>query len=737
MAHRLLGFLFLALSGVLRRAGLAGLAAGFEAEGYLRLGALQNLDRLLSLSKTFLKGWDLDRVHRISSEALKEAPDHPRLLNNLGLVALHRGEHEQAADLFRRASERDPAFPQPLNNLGVVALERRDYPRAEVLFRRTVERFPDYPDGANNLALSIRLQGRLEEAEAILTELVRRFPDHGRAWNNLGAIAHERGDLARAVEHYRQAVTLEPDLAEAHIHLATILDDPAAVQPAMAYYRTRVFHNPGDLTSLLKLAMGHLLLNQWEEAADCYDRILEQVADHGEALSGKAMVAAVEGRGAEALAFLARAVEQLPDRLPLRSGYLFHLHYDHRFPPEEIFAQGRKWAERVEAKQQRLALSRPAGDGAKRLKVGYLSPDFRKHSVAFFLEPLLAHHDPEQVEIFCYADVAHPDRFTRRFEEYAHYFRQTFLLDHRRLAERIMADGIDILVDLAGHTTKNRLELFAMKPAPIQVTYLGYPDSSCLAAMDYRFTDAFADPPGMTEHLHTEELVRIDPCFLCFSPHPESPEPRPEPPCVEKGRVTFASFNNPMKISDATVEAWAGVLERLPNSRLLLKNNGFRFRKTRGWFEERFAARGIARDRIWLVGFVPDHAKHFSLYDAVDIALDPYPDHGTTTTCEALWMGVPVVTLAGRSHVSRVGVSLLANVGLDELVAGSWEEYQERAVALAADPERLASLRRDLRRRIRESPLMDGASLARRVEEKYRWMWQRLLGEGRKDDLDP
>ena len=291
------------------------------------------------------------------------------------------------------------------------------------------------------------------------------------------------------------------------------------------------------------------------------------------------------------------------------------------------------------------------------------------------------------------------------------------------LAERIRADGIDILVDLAGHTGENRLGVFARKPAPVQVTWMGYPNTTGLDAIDYRLVDSVTDPIGQADVWASETLVRLAGGFLCYAGPATALQPT-LPPSLATGTLTFGSFNNPAKLSDKTLDAWATLLKRMPQSRLMLKGISFADASTRGLFLSRLDDREIAAERVELVAWQPSEAVHLAQYGHVDIALDPFPYNGTTTTCEALWMGVPVVTLRGDRHGGRVGASLLSQIDLTDLIANSVEEYVEIALALASNPGRLEELRRSLRPRMAASPLCDGPAFARKMEAAFRTMWQ-------------
>jgi predicted O-linked N-acetylglucosamine transferase (SPINDLY family) len=353
-----------------------------------------------------------------------------------------------------------------------------------------------------------------------------------------------------------------------------------------------------------------------------------------------------------------------------------------------------------------------------------MSPDFRQHSVSFFLEPLLAAHDPAAVQVFCYADVAQPDAVTQRLMSYVHHWRDVAGCRDDDLCRVLAADRIDILVDLAGHTKGNRLAVFAQRSAPVQVTAIGYPATTGLAAMDYRLCDAVTDPPPEADAWSVETLVRLDAGLHCYRPPANAPAVGPLP-AQAAGYITFGAFNKLAKISRDTVALWAEVLKAVPTSRLLVKTKPLAEAETRARLERAFADAGIAPARLELRGWEAQDRAHLDLYNHVDIALDTTPYNGTTTTCEALWMGVPVLTLAGRGHAARVGASLLSQVGLTDWIADNADAFVARARTATADTSALASLRKDLRATVAASPLCDGAVYARAVEGAYRAMWRK------------
>ena len=432
------------------------------------------------------------------------------------------------------------------------------------------------------------------------------------------------------------------------------------------------------------------------------------------------------GRTDEAILGYLRAMALDPSSPAAPQNLALVLHYDPRADGVDLKRAAMDWARRVEGGNAPAAIPVRNPDPGRRLRVGFLSPDFRRHSCAFFMEPLFRHLSPEAVETFAYADVWTPDGTTRRFESLCSHFADVSRDTLEALAERIRGDGLDILVDLAGHSGNNRLAVFAHRLAPVQATWLGCPGTTGLRAMDARLTDAWADPPGDSESHHTERLVRLAPPFLCFAPSPDAPEVSPLPSLGEEP-FTFGSFNSFAKCSEGTVALWARILHAVPGARLFLKDRAMAEPAYQGWVRERFRAHGVAPERILCAGWRMSDADHYGAYGHMDLALDPFPYNGTTTTCEALWMGVPVVTLAGRRHSGRVGVSLLSALGMEAFIAADEEAYLATAVALARDPARLADLRAGLRPRMAASPLCDGPRFAAAFEGALRDLWRATL----------
>lgn len=542
---------------------------------------------------------------------------------------------------------------------------------------------PGHAAGRNLAGLAAIGLGREEEGLALLRESTRLEPSNPALWLNLG------GELLRL----RQS---EEALAAFRQPAAVAVGGPAL------------------------LGQGNCLaeLDRLEEAAACYRQVPPGSAEALPALHSLATVRLAQGQWKAAKELLEGP---LAGFAPADSSRLFALNYDPALSAQAVCDAHASWGRRF---ADRPAPRPDRADPDRRLRVGYVSPDFRQHSCAYFFEPLLNAHDRGEVEVFLYSEARREDATSARLKALADHWRATSGRSDRAVAEAVAADRIDVLVDLAGHTTGNRLGVFAQRPAPLQFTWLGYPGSTGLRAFSGRLTDAWADPPG-AEAFATEPLLRL-PHFLCYGPPGHAPEPGP-PPCLEGRPPTFGSFNAPAKLNDGVLDLWSRLLQRLPAARLLLKGRGLGEPSARAWITEAFQRRGIAGARIDCRGWIPDPASPLAGYHQLDVALDPFPYSGATTTCEALWMGVPVVVLEGDRHAARVGVSLLRAAGRADWIAATPEDYLRIAAELVASPGRLAAQRQALRAGLRASPLLDAGGFARAVEGVYRRQWQAAL----------
>jgi protein O-GlcNAc transferase len=555
--------------------------------------------------------------------------------------------------------------------------------------------------------------GDLPQAEDEVRRVLQNCPADALAWTIFAEILGARGESARAEDAYLRAISLAPDASVPRMALGVLYEQRGQLGRAVAQYDALLALTPESPHVLNNLGGVLQRTGELKRACELLSKAVALNPGSAPVQVNLAIALSSVGRQPEALEHLNRAVRLDPAYEPAHHARLLTLNYALGPSPEEVaeahFEYGRVMAQKCRELSPR-AMQWPLG---RRLRVGLLSADFRRHSVSYFLEPLLENLSREDFCIFGYSVSELQDEVTVRIRELCAVYREAWALSDADLARLIRADEIDLLIDLNGHTAGGRLGVFARRPAPVAITYLGYPNTTGLSPIDFRITDWECDPAGTTEDLHSETLLRLDGGFLCYRPPVATPEAAPCP-STKNGFFTFGSFNALAKVTDYTLSLWQRILAAEPNSRLLLKQNFGASSSTREAFEVRLVAANIPIDRVDLLGAEPDPASHFATYGLMDLALDTFPYHGTTTTCDALYMGVPVVSLAGKTHVSRVGVSLLARVGLSDLVADSADAYVARAIALAHDLERRQSLRRGMRTRMAEGGLTDGPRFAKR-----------------------
>jgi len=682
------------------------------AEAHSDLGvALQELGRF-------------DEAVAAYRQAIRIKPDYDRAHHNLGIALKEQGKIDEAIAAWRQAIGMRPRSAEALSDLGHALMLEGRLDEAVDACRQALRINPDHAEAHCNLGNALRDQDKLDDAIAAYREAIRINPTVAEFHSNLGVALAERGRLAEAVAAHREAISQKPDYAVGHSNLGVGLQEQGKFDEAVTAYRKAISLKPQFAEAHSNLGNALCQSGRLDAAVAACREAIGIKPDYAEAQSNLGVALQYQGKLDEAAAAYRKAIDIKPEHSKTLSNLLFCLNYDETASNAELFAAHREWQERYGNGAVRFASHDNARDPQRRLRIGYVSPDFRVHSVAYFLEPLLAAHDRQAVEVFCYADVSQPDGLTAHLRQLAEHWLVSVGLSDDELAERIRSDGIDILVDLAGHTADNRLRLFARKPAPVEVSWLGYPNTTGLTAIDYRLVDAVTDPPGDSDAWASERLFRLEGGFLCYGGFEDLPDAKP-PPSLTSSRVTFGSFNNPAKLSSATMDAWGRLLSAVPDARLLLKGKALTDRATRALYQSRLIERGVPAERLQLIPALPNPISHLAAYELVDVALDPFPYNGTTTTCEALWMGVPVVTLRGDRHAGRVGASLLTQIGVTDLIAGSVDEYTAIAAALARDPARLAALRQSLRARMKASPLCDSRAFARKMEAAYRTMWRR------------
>lgn len=549
-------------------------------------------------------------------------------------------------------------------------------------------------------------------------------PDLAPSWSNWGAVLRSRGLFRAALRAYRRALALHPSAAEILVNLADAVQSTGRPSEAVIPVRRALAVNGRHpvalrVDGLIRHGRDRLLAAtvRFRQSLCLAPDVAQSHMDLGNARQDQGEPAAAERCYLRALAIAPRYAEAY-------SNMLFSLCFREDIGPEELFVRHRDF-DRLFGQPAATTRSLPGPrDRERPLIVGYVSPDFRRHPGGYFLLPPIEHHDRGRFRVICYSGTTLADDFTDRFLKAADFWRDITGLDDAAAETLIRADGVDILVECAGHMAGNRLSLFARRPAPVQVSFPLYPATTGLSAIDYRIMDRHFAPEG-ADAWHSERIIRLK-THVCYEPGDRGVEPATEPPCIAKGYVTFGSFNNLAKLGPTTLRAWAEILRGAPDARLRLKWSGLHPDES-DWVYQRFADHGIGRDRLWLSGFAPEPYRP---YLDLDIALDPLAANGGTTTCDALWMGVPVVTCAGRSPFSRVGLGHLTTIGLPGLVAPDPEAYVALAVRLATNRSELTELRRGLRHRMARSALMDSPSYARGLEAEYHKIWASWSREG-------
>src|SRR5215470_809448 len=628
----------------------------------------------------------LREAERAYRAVLRDNSGDPLVLQLLAALAGDVGRHRDAVGFASKALRRDPGnaglhhrLAESYRALGDHDRAHRAYEKAIALRVGFLEAHVDCAQSAGEAAEHAARAGDVKAAQRWRAIAAEQLTCVGQL--HAGVRSGARAEIA-----FRRAIELDPDNGEAYWHYASLLGQMGRFSEAEPHYRRSIELRPGFARAYSYLASILRLLDRAEEADALYMQALK--IEPGEAAAAQAV----------------------------SSGRLMSLNYRSDVSAEEILAEHTRWGDAQIARALEPMVPFPNDpDPDRPLRVGYVSPDFRQHSVIYFLEPLLAHHDRSAIDVTCYAEVSEPDAVTERFKSLARRWRSTVGVSNAELRKQVREDRIDVLIDLAGHTASSRIAAFAVKPAPVMATWLGYPATSGLSTMDYRFTDERADPEKTAERHHTETLLRLPDGFLCYQPPSGTAQVRPTP-ALARGYVTFGSFNSPEKVTPEVVRLWAAILHEVSDSRLLLKGWHFADPVIRERYLRSFAAAGVAVERVDLRPLIPGIIEHMRLYDEVDVALDPFPYNGTTTTCEALWMGVPVVTLVGDRHVARVGLSLLWQLGLTELAASDRAAYIRIARDLVRDTDKLNSLRLGLRGRMQASTLMDAPRFARSFE---------------------
>jgi predicted O-linked N-acetylglucosamine transferase (SPINDLY family) len=620
---------------------------------------------------------------------LKLDPDNAEALHLLGCVYDDMGSTDQGIKMLLRAVKANPTAPSYFYNLANMELKRGNYLDAIRHYREAVRLKPDYAYAHNNLGRALTLVGERDAAKGCFESAIRcgkvGYPD---PHYNLGTELKAEGEFDGAVAAFLEALRIQPGHADAHCNLGSAYLQMQRIAEAAESFQVAARLQPGNARFQTNVGSAMLPL----------------------------------GRHQEAIVWFERALQLNPADAGTRSNLILATSYT-TASGAPLYALSDAW-DRIHAAPLRAAVQRHDNrpDPERRLRIGYVSADFRNHAAAYWIEPLLAGSQHVNFDVICYSNSPLCDEVTLRLKPYAATWVECAALSDEALAERIRRDAIDILVDLSSHTQGNRLLVFARQPAPVQVSWFGFPISTGLRTMQYRISDAIIDPPGMSDGFYSEKLVRLNRFYAAYRPDATAAQVGDGPATRGKG-VTFVSLNTFAKITRPTLELWANILLDTPDSRLLLQSAGLEDAELSSYVRDLFAQQGVSSSRLILRGWT-NMQGFLRLGEEADIALDPFPFNGGVTTCHALWMGLPVITQVGESAASRIGASILSRMGLQELVTSNPDAYRSVAAGLAQDAKRLAALRASLRERMETAGILDGLDLAAQAEAAYRDIWR-------------
>jgi len=701
-------------------------------------------------------------------KALQIRPAYPQAYNALGNVQESLGNREDAIASFEKALELRPDYADAHANLGKALQEKGDFDAAARAYEKALAIKPDCAEAHNNLGNLLRVRSDYDAALVSLDKALACRPNYADAYNNKGIVLLMQQKLDAAVACFRCALALKPDFPAALASYGSALVAQGKLDDSVVYFKRAIALDPRCIPAYNNLGTTLLQLNMTDEAIAAFEQAIALSEGSGQAEAhynlgtsllerhildraitslGKALVADPKHAGArnnlgvalqdkgqveDAVAAYAEVMAVSPDYAGAYSNKLMAMHYIEKYSNEDVLQVALAFGKAFDRPDARPFTGRDLSPERK-LRIGYVSGDFNVHPVAFFLARCLEAHDREKFEIFAYSNWPHEDELTAELREHIDHWRVVVGISDGDAAEMIRKDEIDILVDLSGHTNKTRVNLFGLKAAPIQAAWLGYFGTTGLKSMDYLILDPVSAPAG-ADKWYTESLVRLPYGRFCYKAPPANLTPS-EPPCLEQGFVTFGCFNNVAKLGPGVIRLWAEVLQAVPNSRLLLKWRSLGEDSVKKRLLDAFAREGAPAERIELRG-ASSYFDMLKEYNDIDIALDPFPFGGATTSCEALWMGVPVLTLPSDRLASRQTLGFLHGMGFEQLAAGSPQDFVARAVSLASDTRRQRELRAALRPAMENAPFFDGPKFTATLEAAYRRMWRRHVQGEKPEPFD-
>ncbi|XP_010245836.1 PREDICTED: probable UDP-N-acetylglucosamine--peptide N-acetylglucosaminyltransferase SPINDLY isoform X2 [Nelumbo nucifera] len=668
------------------------------------------------------------------TEALKIDPNYAPAYYNLGVVYSEMMQYDLALSCYEKAAQQRPMYAEAYCNMGVIYKNRGDLESAIACYERCLAVSPNFEIAKNNMAIAltdlgtkVKLEGDINQGVTYYKKALYYNWHYADAMYNLGVAYGEMLKFDMAVVFYELALHFNPQCAEACNNLGVIYKDRDNLDKAVECYQLALRIKPNFSQSLNNLGVVYTVQGKMDAAASMIEKAIVANPSYAEAYNNLGVLYRDAGDISQAIEAYEHCLKIDPDSRNAGQNRLLAMNYINEGNDDKLFEAHRDWGRRfMRLYPQYTSWDNPK-DPERSLVIGYVSPDYFTHSVSYFIEAPLVHHNYANYKVVVYSAVVKADAKTNRFRETllrkGGIWRDIYGIDEKKVASIVREDKVDILVELTGHTANNRLGMMACRPAPIQATWIGYPNTTGLPTIDYRITDSLADPPN-TRQKHVEELVRLPECFLCYTPSPEAGPVLPMP-ALSNGFVTFGSFNNLAKITPKVLRVWARILCAVPNSRLVVKCKPFCCDSIRQKFLHTLEQMGLESLRVDLLPLILLNHDHMQAYGLMDISLDTFPYAGTTTTCESLYMGVPCVTMAGSVHAHNVGVSLLSKVGLGHLIAKNEDEYVQLAIDLASNISELSKLRMKLRDQMMNSPVCDGRNFVLSLESTYRNMWHR------------
>jgi len=652
------------------------------------------------------------------------APDSAIYHYNLGLAYHGNNNYQKAIKAWEQVLQLDPNYTDAYANIGYTYTRLKEYPKAQQILSQGLTINPNHRLMLLNLAGAWHLDDNFQNATQCYKKLLSLEPDHHDALLGYGRLLYKTGQLYQAIDCLLHLINIQPDCIEGWYQLGCAYQDSGSDSDATICFNQIVSLDPNGVKAYYNLGKIKAAKGMLSSARQLYKAALDINPDFAQAMVvlGLLYLDMADLNNAQKMIQNAmKSTDKLSshdDSLQIGSIHLYSLNFSSYISRPQVLELHQKWGNNIISHRDYQFCHDSPRKTQKKLRIGYVSPDFRVHSVAYFILPILKHHDSHQFQIYLYANVGRTDHITELCRSYCHVYRNIWGMGTQTAARLIYEDQLDILVDLAGHTHHNRLDIFAMKPSPIQLSYIGYPNTTGLNTMDYRITDTITDPDKNEDRFYTEKLIRIPPPFICYSPPENSPKIS-DLPMITNGYITFGSFNYLGKINECVIELWAALLKQIPDARLFLKSRPLHDPEVCRQFKDRFQSKGISENRLNFRGSVAGLNNHLNQYNKMDIALDPFPYNGTTTTCEALWMGVPVLTITGDSHAGRVGTTLLTSLGLTDWISQNKTQFIQKAGLFAKHPQLLSALRHCLRMQMEKSDLCNAELHTQKLETIY------------------